>query len=872
MKTILAPPHLQHTRVAILLTVLVAVPSLLLADSDQRLVVAPSLVVFATALIFAGLIWDRQGHLPLLDLGGLFMLAAVCYSLLPFLGYLLSGMRYTQLSAPQLRVHPPSPDMFAAVAWRYVVFIICFAVAHLAVRGVEPRRRPPLRLPPGHVLAGVVILWAGALAVFAVLWCYGIDLDPSYAADVKLARSRFVALPLFAQQIIQNLYEIRIGLQVALLVVLIRFWSRPWARVVLLGWILLMVCTRVHGLQARTDTAATLLALVVLYHTFVRRIPLGVLLAGGLAGLILFMAIPIVRNELDFVEGLRALGHWWTDADRASRFSRMNEFQNGFAGAYDLYRLKRTHLLPDVPWQLRAADITVLLPRQLLPFEKIHPQLWYRHEVADTRGFFILNPIGQAILGLDWIELILRGGLLGMFFGAVHRWYARQPDRFWTVWPYAWLAVYSYAAIRTPTFIHLYWIVYRIVPTALAVWLLAQCLRWFRPRPVHEPKSNPAEAPHRILHITSHASGGGAEAHMGYLAGRSARRGYDVHVAYLHPGPSGPAQPGPRLTFHRLGPRRNHDPRLLWDLLRLARRVRPDVIHTWTPQMDVLGGLVARLTAIPWILSEQTSVPAWPIAWKNVLRTRVAKRAHAIIANSSEGCDLWAKTCPAVPRYFVPNGIPLDRIERCGPADNAPDSDSLRNARRILYAGRLVPLKNVASLLDAVALLRRITPAHLVLCGDGPQRAELEGRARELNITEQVRFLGHVEPETVWAHMKRAAVFVNLSRFEGCPNAVQEAMACRCPLLLSDIPAHRELASPDAAIFVDGSSPPAIARALERILGDPDAARQRARAAYTMVLGFSIESMVEKYEDLYDGVVAGRVAPRRRPASNVLTR
>jgi len=311
---------------------------------------------------------------------------------------------------------------------------------------------------------------------------------------------------------------------------------------------------------------------------------------------------------------------------------------------------------------------------------------------------------------------------------------------------------------------------------------------------------------------------------------------------------------------------------LLWDLLRLARRVRPDVIHTWTPQMDVLGGLVARLTAIPWILSEQTSVPAWPIAWKNVLRTRVAKRAHAIIANSSEGCDLWAKTCPAVPRYFVPNGIPLDRIERCGPADNAPDSDSLRNARRILYAGRLVPLKNVASLLDAVALLRRITPAHLVLCGDGPQRAELEGRARELNITEQVRFLGHVEPETVWAHMKRAAVFVNLSRFEGCPNAVQEAMACRCPLILSDIPAHRELAGPDAAVFVDASCPPAVARALERILSDPDAARQRARVAYAMVLGFSIESMVEKYEDLYDGIVAGRVASRRRPASNVLTR
>ena len=80
-----------------------------------------------------------------------------------------------------------------------------------------------------------------------------------------------------------------------------------------------------------------------------------------------------------------------------------------------------------------------------------------------------------------------------------------------------------------------------------------------------------------------------------------------------------------------------------------------------------------------------------------------------------------------------------------------------------------------------------------ILCGEGPQRSELEVMRHKLGLDADVHFTGHLPAASVWALMKKASVFVSLSAYEGCPNTVMEAMACGCPLVLSDIPAHREI-------------------------------------------------------------------------------
>jgi glycosyltransferase involved in cell wall biosynthesis len=109
----------------------------------------------------------------------------------------------------------------------------------------------------------------------------------------------------------------------------------------------------------------------------------------------------------------------------------------------------------------------------------------------------------------------------------------------------------------------------------------------------------------------------------------------------------------------------------------------------------------------------------------------------------------------------------------------------------VLYAGRMDAGKNVEGVLAALSHLGDAVPFVAVICGDGPRRPRLERMACEMGIAHRTVFKGYVD--NLWELLRRADAFVSLSRFEGCPNVVLEAMACGCPLIVSDIPAHREM-------------------------------------------------------------------------------
>lgn len=119
---------------------------------------------------------------------------------------------------------------------------------------------------------------------------------------------------------------------------------------------------------------------------------------------------------------------------------------------------------------------------------------------------------------------------------------------------------------------------------------------------------------------------------------------------------------------------------------------------------------------------------------------------------------------------------------------------------------------------------------------------------------------------SVWSALKRADLSVSISRFEGQPNAVLEAMACRCPLVVSDIPAHREFLDDKAALLVPRfDDPESVSNALLAALDDRDAALRRSEEAWRRVQGWSIPLIAQQYEGLYAEVLARRtgVAPSR---------
>jgi len=352
----------------------------------------------------------------------------------------------------------------------------------------------------------------------------------------------------------------------------------------------------------------------------------------------------------------------------------------------------------------------------------------------------------------------------------------------------------------------------------------------------------------RILHIINALSGGGAERQLCYLAPELGRMGHDIHIAYSNEGPDKPELPG--VILHRLKSLSNYDPRLLWQLIRLIRHIKPDIIQTWVMQMDILGGMAAKICGIPLIFREPSSglVPAQ--MWKNYLRARMGSRASAIISNSRGGDEYWKTIVPDDHRHIVSNALPVDEIDKITAA--LPKEIKEKEAPIVLYVGRMEEKQKRPKLfLEALASVGRKKKVFGVLCGEGPLRSELAELKHELGLDYDVKFTGHLPIASIWAIMKKSAALVSPSAYEGCPNTVMEAMACGCPLVISDIPSHREMVDEKCALFVERSNVGQTAGAIIQVIDDAESSKKRALLAKQKTLLWSIAEMARNYERVY---------------------
>jgi glycosyltransferase involved in cell wall biosynthesis len=301
---------------------------------------------------------------------------------------------------------------------------------------------------------------------------------------------------------------------------------------------------------------------------------------------------------------------------------------------------------------------------------------------------------------------------------------------------------------------------------------------------------------------------------------------------------------------------------IFFRLILLMRKLRPDVVQTILTPMDIMGGTAAMLTRTPWVLKESSSAALYTSGLRYRWRQALARRAHGIVSNSAGGAVYWRSVGVERPLCVVPNGVPVDEIEKAsGSIRN--DLQFSENTRVLLFAGRLDAGKNVENLIHALSRISDQLDFVAFICGDGRRRARLERLAREFGLAQRVIFTGYVS--NLWTLMKRADLVISLSRFEGRPNVVLEAMGCGCPLVVSDIPAHREVLDDSTASFVDPEDPRQVARVIEEVLVRSGITQARARAAQDKVAQWSIAATARQYEQVYLRLLSGAADLRNFP-------
>lgn len=350
-----------------------------------------------------------------------------------------------------------------------------------------------------------------------------------------------------------------------------------------------------------------------------------------------------------------------------------------------------------------------------------------------------------------------------------------------------------------------------------------------------------------ILLLIPQLVNGGSERQCLLLANGLASGGWTVHIGFWQGDPAAESLlKSSGVILHELRGSWASDPRIFLAIARLIARHRPVVVHTWLRQMDIFGGGAALLCRTKWVVAERSGQEAYT-TWRDRLRRRLGRRADLVIANSLAGADYWRTSGKTPPLHIIPNGLQAAEIART-PAFVIPDW----SGPLVVSVGRLIPSKHPLELIRSLSDGLGKGRFRLALLGEGPLDVHLRSAAHDLGVADAIYMPGRVSPEAVWSWLRRAQAFVSLSDFEGHPNAVIEAMAAGCPVIASDIPEHRAILTDSAAAFIDHRNPATIAAAVDAMLGaDPAALAQRVVAARSLCEQWSVDGMVEAYENHY---------------------
>ena len=391
-----------------------------------------------------------------------------------------------------------------------------------------------------------------------------------------------------------------------------------------------------------------------------------------------------------------------------------------------------------------------------------------------------------------------------------------------------------------------------------------------------------ATRPLLVLRVIARLNMGGPAHHVSILSSRLPSERYRTVLVSGRVGAGEEELPTPvtPLRLEHLSPKLDlrADAVTVWQLARLIRRRRPDIVHTHTAKAGFVARLAARLAlgATPLVVhTYHGHVLEGYFGRGRTLLYRTLERlmgrlSDALVGVSQATVDDLVRLRIAPARKFrvIPLGLDLARYAQ-------PDA-RLRAAERAaldipdasvvaVFMGRLVPIKRVDVLLDALAAaLARRPEIVLVVVGGGECEARLRAQAEALGIAAAVRFVGY--RADIASILAAGDVAVLSSANEGTPVALIECAAAGMPLVATDVGGVRDVVADGTGELVRAGDALALGDAVARLAADPDRRREMGAAARRHVLArYDAARLVSDVDALYRELLRDRAA-NRRPA------
>jgi len=269
-----------------------------------------------------------------------------------------------------------------------------------------------------------------------------------------------------------------------------------------------------------------------------------------------------------------------------------------------------------------------------------------------------------------------------------------------------------------------------------------------------------------------------------------------------------------------------------------------DIVHAQHPiaalAMRNISG--KKILTIHGIYSEQIGILHGKSSSKfsNKFEKNAFKWADAVTAGSKEAYDYYSKLGTKV--FFIPNGIDINSL---------PAGSDIRYEKQIIFAGRLSKEKGIHTILETAKNLPK--DVHLIIIGAGPEESTVIKAAKNAG---NIHFLGYQPKEKTITLIRGSTVLIQPSFVEGISATILEAMACKTPIIATNVGGNKELIVHNkTGILIEPRNSNELLKEITNMLNNKNQRDNIAKSAYDEVQKYDWSNIGQLYLNLYENLI-----------------
>jgi glycosyltransferase involved in cell wall biosynthesis len=313
------------------------------------------------------------------------------------------------------------------------------------------------------------------------------------------------------------------------------------------------------------------------------------------------------------------------------------------------------------------------------------------------------------------------------------------------------------------------------------------------------------------------------------------------------------------ILVHRIPEKARFDFSVIPSLRDLIRTRQPDIIQSHAVKGHFLVRYSGLHKLLPWVAFNHgyTATDLRTRAYNTLDLWSLRAPRSLVLVNQIFADRLIRQGIPRERVHVIHNAIRADWAQQARQPENAGPLRAMLgippDRKIILTAGRLSREKDYGTLIQALALARdrySLQP-HLIIAGEGPERAHLQAEIARLNLAQQITMTGWIPSAEPYYGLADIVAISSLT--EGSPNVLLEAIGAGAAVVATRVGGIPEIVTDqDSALLVPPRDPAAIAGALAKVLSsDQLAARLGAKARLVALQSYSPEVRARRIKNVY---------------------